>query len=203
MNAWKPLHWALVVVLVSCAPSGRDDASAVGPDGKPLRAPDVRYEPTPQSVVPRILDLAAVRAGDVVYDLGSGDGRIVIAAARDRGAQGVGIDIDPKRIAEARANARAAGLSDEEVRFRNEDLFLADFSDATVVTLFLYPDVNLKLKPRLVEQLQPGTRVVSYHHDMGCWSPERTVRVRGAPIYLWTMPANSGAVCLDDVPDPD
>src|SRR3546814_5528096 len=76
MNAWKPLHWALVVILVGCTPSGRDDTSAVGPDGKPLRAPDVRYEPTPRSVVPRILDLAAVRAGDVVYDLGSGDGRI-------------------------------------------------------------------------------------------------------------------------------
>ena len=202
MNAWKPLHWALVVVLVGCAPSGRDDTSAVGPDGKPLRAPDVRYEPTPQSVVPRILDLAAVRAGDVVYDLGSGDGRIVIAAARDRGAQGVGIDIDPQRIAEARANARAAGLRDE-VSFRNEDLFVADFSDATVVTLFLYPDVNLKLKPRLVEQLHPGTRVVSYHHDMGCWQAERTVRVRGAPIYLWTMPARPDAVCLDDVPNTD
>src|SRR3546814_15242176 len=111
MNALEPLHWGLFVILGGWSPSGRDDTSAVGPDGKPLRAPDVRYEPTPRSVVPRILDLAAVRAGDVVYDLCSGDGRIVIAAARDRGAQGVGIDIDSARIATAPSHAAPAGLT--------------------------------------------------------------------------------------------
>src|SRR3546814_16755947 len=110
MNALEPLHWGLFVILGGWSPSGRDDTSAVGPDGKPLRAPDVRYEPTPRSVVPRLLDLAAVRAGDVVYDLGSGDGRIVIAAARDSGGQGVRINIRPEPCAEARGHPPTAGL---------------------------------------------------------------------------------------------
>ncbi|HEX8258187.1 MAG TPA: class I SAM-dependent methyltransferase [Allosphingosinicella sp.] len=154
---------------------------------KALRKPDVRYVPTPQPVVERMLELARVGKDDLVYDLGSGDGRIPITAALRYGARGVGIDIDPKRIAESRANARKAGVTGR-VSFRNEDLFEADFGDATVVTLFLYPDLNRRLRPRLLAELKPGTRVVSYWHDMGNWKPERTVETERASIYLWTIP---------------
>ena len=149
--------------------------------------PDVRYVPTPQRVVRKMLRLAGVGPTDLVYDLGSGDGRIPITAAREFGARGVGIDIDPRRIREAEANARAAGVTDR-VRFRNEDLFEADFRDATVVTLFLSADVNRRLRPRLLRELAPGTRVVSYWHDMGDWRPLRRVRTPQANIYLWHIP---------------
>lgn len=156
-----------------------------------LRAPDVRYEPTAMDVVQAMLRLAGVKADDIVYDLGCGDGRIVIAAARGSGARGVCVDIDPHRIAESRENARQAGVTDR-IQFRNEDLFTTGIRDATVVMLFLYPDLNLKLRPRLLRELQPGTRVVSHWHDMGDWKPQRTVRVRSGgqerPIYLWTIP---------------
>ena len=152
-----------------------------------LRAPDVRYEPTPQPVVRQMLRLAEVGPGDVVYDLGSGDGRIPITAAREFGARGVGIEIDPELVRRSEANARAAGVADR-VAFLHADLFEADFSDATVVTLFLYPDVNLRLRPRLLAELKPGTRVVSYWHDMGDWRPERIDSARRATIYLWRIP---------------
>ena len=176
----------LAVALLACAPAppnGADSAKTA----KPLRKPDVRYVPSPQPVVHAMLQLAGVRQGDLVYDLGSGDGRIPITAARDYGARGVGIDIDPRRIAEANANARSAGVTDR-VAFRHEDLFTADFRDATVVTLFLSPDANLKLRPILLRELKPGTRVVSYWHDMGDWQPERTVAAGEANVYLWTIP---------------
>jgi ribosomal protein L11 methylase PrmA len=156
-----------------------------------LRAPDVPYEPSAPQVVQAMLKLAKVGAGDVVYDLGCGDGRIVIAAARDFGARGVCVDIDPRRIAEARENAQQAGVA-ERVRFVNQDLFLTDIGDATAVMLFLWPSVNLALRPKLLKELRPGTRIVSHWHDMGDWKPEQTrsVRVRGRahPIYLWTVP---------------
>lgn len=154
----------------------------------PLRKPDVRYQPSPQKKVKEMLDLAGVQPGDVVYDLGSGDGRIPISAVKEYRARGVGIDIDPRRIAEAKANARAAGV-DGQVEFRNEDLFEADFSDATVVTLFLWPDINRKLRPKLM-QLKPGTRIVSYWHDMGDWRPDKKIKggLFGGNIYLWTIP---------------
>ena len=157
----------------------------------PARAPDVPYEPSPPAVVRAMLDLAGVRASDVVYDLGSGDGRIVIAAARDFGARAVGIDIDPKRIAESNANAREAGV-EARVRFLQGDLFTSDFSDATVVTLFLWPHVNMKLRPQLL-RLKPGTRIVSHVHDLGDWAPDRTIKVRAdgesreRTIYLWVV----------------
>lgn len=176
------------LALVACIPAGPDGESQTTAE-RPLRKPDVRYEPSPRPVVHAMLKLAGVREGDVVYDLGSGDGRIPIAAARLYGARGIGIDIDPRRIAEANANARAAAVADR-VSFRNEDLFEADFRDATVVTLFLYPDLNLKLRPRLLRELKPGTRIVSYYHDMGDWKPERTVPAGEANIYLWTIPAH-------------
>jgi SAM-dependent methyltransferase len=163
---------------------------AAGPlaQQKPLRAPDVPFDPSPHHVVEQMLKLADVRKGDVVYDLGCGDGRIVIAAAQEFGARGVGIDIDPQRIRESQENARAAGVSNR-VSFRNEDLFEAGISDATVVTLFLWPEVNLKLRPKLLKDLKPGTRVVSYYWDMGDWVPEKQIEIDGHSIYLWTIPA--------------
>jgi len=126
----------------------------------------VHWEPTPHEVVKEMLALAGVKSGDIVYDLGCGDGRIVIAAARDFGARGVGIDIDPQRIAESQENAKAAGVTDR-VKFREDDLFEAEIREATVVTLFLWPSLNLKLRPKLQKDLKPGTRIVSYIHDMG------------------------------------
>jgi len=154
----------------------------------PLRAPDVPFDPSPGDVVDQMLTLAGVHKGDVVYDLGCGDGRIVIAAAQRFGARGVGIDIDPKRITESRENARTAGVLDR-VTFRNQDLFEANISQATVVTLFLWPEVNLKLRPKLWRDLKPGTRVVSYYWDMGDWAPEKQIGVKnGHAIYLWTIP---------------
>ena len=181
------LFLPLALALGCTTPGVTDHARQPTTAARPLRAPDVRYEPTPQPVVREMLRLANVGPADVVYDLGSGDGRIPITAAREFGARGVGIDIDPRRIRESEANARAAGVTDR-VRFRNEDLFEADFSDATVVMLFLYPDVNLKLRPRLLRELAPGTRVVSYYHDMGDWAPERAVPMPRANIYLWRIP---------------
>ncbi len=154
----------------------------------PRRPPDVRYEPSPPEVVREMLRLAEVTSKDIVYDLGCGDGRIVIAAAKEFGARGVGIDIDPQRIAESRENARKAGVLGR-VKFRNEDLFEADIREATVVTLYLWPWVNLKLRPKLLKELKPGTRVVSHSHDMGDWPPEREVEVNGHRIYLWRIPA--------------
>jgi SAM-dependent methyltransferase len=148
--------------------------------------PDVPYEPTPPEVVRAMLDLAGVGPGDVVYDLGCGDGRIVIEAAR-RGARGVGVDVDPARIREARANARAAGV-EERVEWREQDLFQADVGPATAVMLYLWPHVNLRLRPRLLAELRPGTRVVSHSHDMGDWAPDRTIRVAGATVHLWLVP---------------
>ena len=151
------------------------------------REPDVHWEPSPPDAVQAILKLADVRKNDIVYDLGCGDGRIVIAAAKDFGARGVGIDIDPVRIAESNRNADVAGVKNQ-VKFREEDLFEADFRDATVVTLFLWPSLNLKLMPILRQQLKPGTRVVSYIHDMGDWTPDKETVVNGRSVYLWTIP---------------
>lgn len=148
---------------------------------------DVPYVPTPQPVVDRMLEMAEIDADDVLYDLGSGDGRIVIRAAAKYGSRGVGIEIDPKRIEEARKNAREAGVQDL-VEFRQGDLFEADISEATAVTLYLLPDVNRKLRPMFFEQLQPGTPVVSHSFDMGEWEPEATDTVNANTIYRWTIP---------------
>ncbi len=150
---------------------------------------DVPYVPTSEAVVEAMLALAKVTKNDLVYDLGCGDGRIVVTAAKKYGARGVGIDIDPQRIREANENARKSGVADR-VRFIQNDLFKSDFSDATVVTLYLLPAVNLKLRPQLMKQLKPGTRIVSHAFDMGDWKPEKTVEVDGTTIYFWTVPAN-------------
>jgi len=157
----------------------------------PLRAPDVRYEPTPMDVVHAMLRLAKVNACDVVYDLGSGDGRVVATAARRVGARGVCVEIDPQRLAESEENARQAGIA-ELLEFRNEDLFETRIADATVVALFLSPEINVAVRSRLVRDLKPGTRIVSHWHDMGDWTPEETVKIwssgRERSLYLWTIP---------------
>ena len=153
----------------------------------PQRAPDVIYVPTPPEVVAEMLKVANVRKGDVVYDLGCGDGRIPITAAQKYGVRAVGIDIDPKRIAEATENARKAGVTDR-VRFLNQALFQPDISEATVVTLYLLDSLNEKLRPKLLKELRPGTRIVSHSFRMGEWQPEKTIDVGGRTIHFWTVP---------------
>ena len=157
--------------------------------GKPLRSPDVIYVPTPPEVVDAMLTVANVRSGDVLYDLGSGDGRIPITAVQKyKVARATGIEINPERIEEAQRNLKGAGVGDR-VRFRNEDLFEANFSDATVVTLYLLPTLNVKLLPKLLKELKPGTRIVSHAFAMGDWKPERTLDIGGRAVYFWTIPA--------------
>ena len=152
---------------------------------------DAPYVSTPQSVVDAMLRLAAVRQGDLVYDLGCGDGRIVIAAARNFGARGVGIDIDPRRIEEANFAARLAGVSGR-VRFAVQDLFKTDFSDATVMALYLYPELNARLLPKFRSELKPGTRVVSHQFGIGDWKPTRSETAWSGTldhqIHLWVVP---------------
>ena len=155
---------------------------------QPLRSPDVIFVPTPQEVVDAMLKLAKVTKNDVVYDLGSGDGRIPITAAKTYGARGVGIDIDPQRIKEATENLKNSGVG-ERVKFLNQDLFTTDISEATVVTLYLLTRLNEKLKPKLLKELKPGTRVVSHAFDMGDWKPEETASVSASSVYLWRIPA--------------
>ena len=166
-------------------------AGAAAPQAE-TQHPDVIFVPTPQEVVDKMLELAKVGKGDVLYDLGSGDGRIPVTAAVRYGIRATGIDIDPQRIAEANDNAKKNGVS-HLVRFRQEDLFKAKFSEATVVTLYLLPDLNVKLRPRLLAELKPGTRIVSHQFDMGTWKPERKLELNGRTIYLWTVPARKGS----------
>ena len=148
---------------------------------------DVRYEPTPMPVVRALLELADVGPQDVVYDLGSGDGRIPITAATEFRARGVGIEIDPELVKEAQANARAAGVADK-VTFILGDMYAADVRPATVVTLFLNPGPNLKLREKLRSNLQPGSRVASYVWDMGSWAPAEVRRINEHRIFLWRIP---------------
>jgi SAM-dependent methyltransferase len=181
--------------LLACT---REPVAQPGPAAKATatasasRAPDVQYEPSPRSVVGTMLELGHVAASDVVYDLGCGDGRIVIAAVKERGARGVCVDIDPERIRESRANAERAGVA-ERIRFLTQDLFETDLADASVVMLFLWPEVNLRLKPKLLAELRPGTRIVSHWHDMGDWKPDKRVDVvadeQERPIFVWVVPA--------------
>jgi SAM-dependent methyltransferase len=154
-----------------------------------IRAPYVR---TPPEVVREMLKLAKVNRNDVVYDLGCGDGRIVIAAVREFGARGVGIDVEAERIREARANARKAGVADR-VEFRQQDLFEADISEATVVTLYLLRDVNLELRPKLLRELKAGTRIVSHSFDMGDWKPDKELQVNGSKLYYWVVPEKASS----------
>jgi tRNA G37 N-methylase Trm5 len=174
---------ALLVLVAWAAPAAAQQAAQ--PTGK-LRDPDVIYVPTPQEVVDAMLQMANVTAKDVVYDLGSGDGRIPITAAQKFGATAVGIDINPERIKEANANLAKANVGNK-VKFLNQDLFETDLSPATVITLYLLPSLNVKLMPKL-KQLKPGTRIVSHSFDMGStWPPEKTQDVNGRMIYMWTI----------------
>ncbi len=158
--------------------------------------PEVPYVPTPNEVVLKMLELAEVNSEDVLYDLGSGDGRIVIAAAAQYGARGVGIEINPDLVEQSQQNARAAGV-DDRVDFFQQDLFETNLQAATVVTLYLLPEVNLRLRPKLFQELEPGTRIVSHDFDMGDWEPDQVVQVEGPTrqhtLYYWVMP--------EDVPE--
>ena len=187
-----------VALVCAAAPAGAQPF-------KGTKQPDVRYVPSPDSVVDAMLEFARVTAGDIVYDLGSGDGRIPIAAAKRYGAFGVGVEIDAKLNREAADNARKAGVTDR-VRFFTQDLFEADISQATVVTLFLLPRLNRELIPKLRRELRPGTRIVSHQFDMGeQWPPEQAQDVNGLTIYLWTVKPGglAGRLRLGgrDVPD--
>ena len=170
---------ALIVACVAVAvPSAQAPAAIV---------PDVVYVPTPQAVVDAMLRVAEVKPTDIVYDLGSGDGRIVITAASKYGARGVGIELDPALVAKATDNAAVAGVSDR-VRFVTQNLFTADIGDATVVTLYLLQSINERLRPKLVRELKPGTRIVSHVFNMGPEGPpQQTLRVGASPIFLWTI----------------
>ena len=149
---------------------------------------DVPFVPTPDDIVDHMLGVANVTADDFVIDLGSGDGRILIAAARDRGARGFGVDLDPQRVNEARNNAEAAGVSDM-VEFKQQDLFDTDFSHADVLTMYLLPRFNLQLRPRILDELRPGTRVVSHDFDMAEWAPDRDDTLGYKRVFLWIVPA--------------
>jgi SAM-dependent methyltransferase len=171
-----------------------------GQSAPPQRRPDVPYVPTTDEAVAGMLSLADIKPSDVVYDLGCGDGRIVIAAAKMFGARGVGVDIDPARIREANENAKKAGV-EKLVRFEEKDLFQADIHDANVVMLFLLNSVNLKLRPKLLQELKPGTRIVSNTFDMGDWKPDKEASVRPTDddasslsrhLYLWIVPERTG-----------
>jgi SAM-dependent methyltransferase len=155
---------------------------------------DVPYVPTSPEVVRAMIALAAVKSGDVVYDLGCGDGRIVIAAVQVAGVRGVCVDIDPERIADSRRNAAAAGVEDR-IRFVRGDLFQVPIADATVVMMYLLPEVNLRLRPRLRTELRPGARVVSHAFSMGSWKPDREIEVgeppANTPVYLWRVPGGA------------
>ena len=174
----KPIMLRLVLGLLVSAGCGK------------VPGQDVRYEPTPMPVVRALLELADVGPRDVVFDLGSGDGRIPITAAKEFGARGVGIEIDPALVTQAQANAREAGVEDA-VTFRLGDMYAADIRSATVVTLFLHPGPNLKLREKLRADLQPGSRVVSYIWDMGGWTPADVRRVNEHRIFLWRIPSRA------------
>jgi ubiquinone/menaquinone biosynthesis C-methylase UbiE len=184
--------WTLVALLMitTAVSSGLMLAQPQAPAGQ-LRAPDVVFVPTPQEVVDAMLEVAQVKSTDVIYDLGSGDGRIPITAAKKYGARGVGIDINPERTKEANDNLKKAGVGDK-VKFLTADLFETNISEATVITLYLLPTLNEKLRPKLFRELKPGTRVVSHAFSMGdAWPPEKTLDVNGRNVYFWTIPANA------------
>jgi len=179
--------WCLrVLVVVSIAGAVRLDA--IRNPQTPARGPDVHFAATPQAAVDAMLDVAHVKARDIVYDLGSGDGRIVITAAKKYGARGVGIEIDPGLVKKAKDHAAAAGVANR-VRFVTRDLFTANISEATVVTLYLLQSINERLRPKLIRELKPGTRIVSHMFTMGPeWPPEQALEVDRSRIFFWTIP---------------
>jgi SAM-dependent methyltransferase len=190
------LFFALAVALL---PSPKA-VSQVSSDGQGKIKLDVPYEPSSEEVVRAMLEIAQVGKDDLVYDLGCGDGRIVIATAQKAGARGVGVDLDPVRIKESLENARKAKVT-HRVQFFQQDLFQTDIAKATVVMLYLWPEVNLKLRPKLLRELKPGARVVSHSHDMGSWEPDQTIRTPdGHRVYFWVLPANVTGIWKWDLP---
>jgi hypothetical protein len=173
--------WCALVATVACVVASAAQAQF---------SYDVPYVPTPHVVVEEMLRLANVKADDFVMDLGSGDGRILIAAVRKFGARGVGVDLDPDRIAESVYNAQLAGVSDR-VAFHRQDLFKFEIGEASVVTMYLLPSVNIRLRPRLLRELKPGTRIVSHDFDMEDWQPDQKSTVR-KNVFLWIVPAQVG-----------
>jgi precorrin-6B methylase 2 len=191
--AWVPLTLLAGAVLVpgSSRLSGQTPAPAQAPQTRQHREPDVIYVPTPQEVVDKMLELADVKKGDMVYDLGCGDGRIVVTAAKKYGCKAIGFDIDSQRVKEARANVTRQGVSDL-VEIKQEDIFTLDLADANVITLYLLPSLNVKLIPQL-EKLKPGSRIVSHSFDMRGVKPTKSIKVRASTgenhrIYLWVTP---------------
>jgi predicted RNA methylase len=180
--------FALALALTCAAVGGTASSWAALPSqDAALRRPDVIFVPTPEDVVEAMLQVANVTKNDIVYDLGCGDGRIPVTAAKKYGAQGVCIDIDPARIKEATENVAKNNVGDK-VKVMNADLFTTDLSQATVVTLYLLPSLNVKLMPKLMQELRPGTRIVSHAFDMGDWKPEKEIDVNGRRVYYWTIP---------------
>lgn len=188
MKALPTLAALAMAALLLPASAAFAQEAARETSARPARQPDVPYVPTPQNVVDGMLELAQVKKDDVLYDLGSGDGRIPVTAAKRYGVNALGIDINPQRVREANETARREGVTDL-VTFRTGDLFETDLSQASVVTLYLLPEVNLKLKPKLLRELKPGARIVSHAFNMGDWEPDETRKIDGSTIYLWTVPA--------------
>ena len=184
-------HMVLTCLALLCVSlSSQRAVSQASSDGQEKIKLDAPYEPSSEEVVRAMLEIAKVDKNDLVYDLGCGDGRIVIAAAQKAGARGVGVDLDPERIKESRENARKANVTDR-VQFFQQDLFQTEIGKATVVMLYLWPEVNLKLRPKLFRELNPGTRIVSHSHDMGIWEPDQTTTASdGHKVHFWVIPAN-------------
>jgi SAM-dependent methyltransferase len=186
-----PLHRPLLALTLALAVLLSVVSTTAQQPLKPLKKkPEVPYVPSHEKVVAAMLKVAKVGKNDILYDLGSGDGRIVVTAAKRFGTRGVGVDIDPARIREARENAVKAGVA-EKVKFLQQDLFETDIREATVVTLFLLPEINLRLRSKLLSDLKPGTRVVSHNFGMGDWTPLKTLKVRVPQehtIYYWVVP---------------
>ena len=176
---------ALALTLATASVSA--SARVLATDQTPARRPDVIYVPTPQPVVEAMLQVANVTKNDMVYDLGCGDGRLPITAVKKYGAKGVCIDIDPERIVEIKANVAKENVG-ASVRVIEGDLFQQDLSPASVVTLYLLPSLNLKLMPKLMKELKPGTRIVSHAFDMGDWKPEKELDVEGRKVFYWVIP---------------
>jgi SAM-dependent methyltransferase len=190
------------VLLSGCLGNGPSDGARDGVSVDSVYETDVPYVATPQEVVRRMLQLADVTERDTVYDLGSGDGRILLTAAQQFGASGVGVEIVPSLVERARSHATLAGV-DDRVVFRRQDLFKTDLHDATVVTLYLLPEVNRKLQPKLLRQLDPGDRVVAHNYGIGNWAPDTTVEMGDHTVFLWQVPESVPDSLLSPPPPPD